>query len=102
VAAVNSDTISVVTKLSNHRKASCRAAAAGALMSITINCDAKKWIVRETGLLDRLVMLLDDKDEAVLLNSVKALANCAEDYRGRFQLSLSVGKVVAYNKSSRD
>lgn len=69
--AVDSETISIVTKLTTHRKAACRAAAAGALMSITINCDAKKWIVREVGLLDRLVGLLKDKDELVVLNSIK-------------------------------
>jgi hypothetical protein len=71
LAAVNSETISVVAKLISHRKASCRAAAAGALMSITINCDARKWMVREPGILDRLVILLNDKDETVLLNAMK-------------------------------
>lgn len=61
-------------------------------MSITINCDAKKWMVRENGL-DRLILLLEDTNELVILNTLKALGNCAEDYRGRFQLNPSITKV---------
>ena len=62
-------------------------------MTISIHCDAKKWLVRENAL-EKLVNLLDDKNELVLLNVIKTIGNCAEDYRGRFQLNMSAPKVV--------
>ena len=62
-------------------------------MSISINCEAKKWIVRES-CLERLISLLKDKDDLVLLNTIKAIGNCAEDYRGRFQLNSACPIVI--------
>jgi hypothetical protein len=75
-----------------------RAAAAGAVMSISIDVDAKKLLVREN-VVRPLVKLLDDEDEGVQLNALKAITNCAEDYRGRFQLASFIEKVIAIDGS---
>ncbi|KAJ1567368.1 SUMO-activating enzyme subunit 1, partial [Cladochytrium tenue] len=69
-AATNSDTILVLIGLLSDRKSQVRAAAAGALMSITVDCDAKRVMVRENAI-STLMDLLDDRDPAVLLNVVK-------------------------------
>lgn len=42
-------------------------------------------MVRENAL-PTLVELLSDQNESVILNVIKTITNCAEDYRGRFQL----------------
>jgi hypothetical protein len=75
-----------------------RAAAAGAVMSISIDVDAKKLLVREN-VVRPLVKLLDDEDEGVQLNALKAITNCAEDYRGRFQLASFIEKVMTFDDS---
>ncbi|KAI8908308.1 armadillo-type protein [Gorgonomyces haynaldii] len=90
--AVQSNVISPLGLLLRHNKSEARAAAAGALMTISINCEAKKQMVRE-GHLDTLVSLLDDKNEVVLLNAIKAIENVAEDYRARFSLNMTVPKM---------
>ncbi len=40
-----------------------------------------------------LVNLLDDRDEGVVLYSLKTLANCAEDYRARIALTPTVKRL---------
>ncbi|ORY51547.1 hypothetical protein BCR33DRAFT_458216 [Rhizoclosmatium globosum] len=52
------------------RKSAVRAAAAGALMSITIDCEAKKFVVRENAI-NVLMNLLEDANESVVLNVIK-------------------------------
>ncbi|KAJ3127322.1 Radial spoke head 14 [Nowakowskiella sp. JEL0407] len=88
------DTVSCLIRLLSDRKSQVRAAAAGALMSITIDCDAKRMMVRENAI-QTLITLLDDKNESVLLNTIKTITNCAEDYRGRFQLHSCLKKLEA-------
>jgi hypothetical protein len=79
-------------------KAQVRAASAGALMSISIDVEAKKVLVRENAI-PTLMKLLNDKDESVLLNTIKTISNCAEDYRGRFQLHGCFKKLEVFSKS---
>ncbi|KAJ2996015.1 Radial spoke head 14 [Globomyces sp. JEL0801] len=90
--ACSLNTITVIADLLSHVNASIRAAASGALMSISIDCDAKRILVREH-VVKVLSKLLDDDNELVQLNSIKAITNCAEEYRGRFQLHQSLDKV---------
>ncbi|KAI8615438.1 armadillo-type protein [Chytriomyces sp. MP71] len=73
-------------------KSEVRAAAAGALMSITIDVEAKKLMVRESAI-STLMELLNDDNESVLLNVIKVITNVAEDYRGRFELHACVKRV---------
>lgn len=61
-------------------------------MNITIDVEAKRLVVRENGL-PFILELLKDKDENVLLNAVKCITNCGEDYRGRFFAHSSLSKV---------
>ena len=75
-----------------HTRSEVRAAAAGGLMTISIFLDGKRMLVRDNAL-KILGKLLDDADELVQLNSIKTIANCAEDYRGRFLLHQSLEKV---------
>jgi hypothetical protein len=84
--------MSTLIALLNNAKAPVRAAAAGALMSISIFNDAKRLLVRENGL-KLLIKLLDDEYYLVQLNAIKTITNCAEDYRGRFLLHQSLDKV---------
>ncbi|KAI8922228.1 armadillo-type protein [Powellomyces hirtus] len=83
--AVQHDTVVVLLTLLHHRRSEVRAAVAGALMSITIDVEGKRLVVRGNSL-QVLSSLLKDRNELVLLNVVKTITNCAEDYRGRFQL----------------
>ncbi|KAJ3165122.1 Radial spoke head 14 [Geranomyces variabilis] len=83
--AVHNDTVVVLLALLHHRRSEVRAAVAGALMSITIDVEGKRLVVRGNSL-QVLSSLLKDRNELVLLNVVKTITNCAEDYRGRFQL----------------
>ncbi|KAI8808609.1 armadillo-type protein [Cladochytrium replicatum] len=99
--ACDIDTIPGLIKLLSDRKAAVRAAAAGALMSITIECDAKRMMVRENAV-HILMSLLNDKSESVLLNTIKTITNCAEDYRGRFQLHACLKKLDALKDSQND
>ncbi|KAJ3272935.1 Radial spoke head 14 [Terramyces sp. JEL0728] len=69
--ACNSDVISTLITLLGNSKSSVRAAAAGALMSISIDCDAKRILVREN-VVRILSKLLDDENEIVQLNTIKA------------------------------
>ena len=41
--------------------------------------------------------LLNDKDPSVLLNVIKTITNCAEDYRGRFQLNACLMRVCDFS-----
>lgn len=84
--------MSVLIGLLNHVNPHVRAASAGALMSISICNDAKRLLVRDNGL-KLLGKLLDDENDLVKLNVIKAITNCAEDYRGRFLLHQSLDKV---------
>lgn len=90
--AVGGQTLPILIDTLLDFKSEVRAAAAGALMSISIDVDAKRMLVRENAL-PILMKLLDDKNESVLLNAVKTITNCAEDYRGRFQLHGCLKKV---------
>jgi hypothetical protein len=65
-------------------------------MSISINNDAKRVLVRDNAL-KTLIKLLDDENELVQLNSIKTMTNCSEDYRGRFLLNQSLEKVYQYS-----
>nr|KAJ3420009.1 Presenilin-2 [Polyrhizophydium stewartii] len=64
------------------------------MLSITIDCDAKRIMVRENAL-TALTDLLSDSHELVQLNVIKTITNCAEDYRGRFQLHQCIRKATA-------
>ncbi|KAJ3309701.1 Radial spoke head 14 [Boothiomyces sp. JEL0838] len=97
--ACNSEVIATLISLLGNSKSSVRAAAAGALMSISIDCDAKRILVREN-VVRILSRLLDDDNELVQLNSIKAITNCAEDYRGRFQLHQSLDKLKSLARES--
>ncbi|KAJ3079426.1 hypothetical protein HK102_003794, partial [Quaeritorhiza haematococci] len=90
--ACKDDTIPVLIGLLTDRKAEVRAAAAGALMSITIDCEAKRIMVRETGI-PILMDLLNDQNESVLLNTIKTVTNCSEDYRARFQFHTCIKRL---------
>ncbi|KAJ1561808.1 Radial spoke head 14, partial [Nowakowskiella sp. JEL0078] len=68
------ETVPPLIRLLTDRKSEVRAASAGALMSITIDCDAKRMMVRENAI-QILIGLLSDKNESTI-------TNCAEDYRG--------------------
>lgn len=67
--------------------------------SITIDCEAKRIMVRENAIAILTDLLLDE-NESVLLNVVKTITNCAEDYRGRFQLLGCIKKLEAFKFSS--
>ncbi|KAI8816087.1 armadillo-type protein [Fimicolochytrium jonesii] len=84
--AVENNTIEVLIPLLRHRRSEVRAAVAAALMSITIDVEAKRLVVRSGDALPILMSLLRDRSDTLLVNVVKTLTNCAEDYRGRFQL----------------
>jgi hypothetical protein len=90
--AATRDNIFILSTLLTDAKAQVRAAALGALMSITVNVDAKKTMSTEK-LIPRLMGLLDDGNELVLVNCIKTITNCAEDYRSRYQLTECVDKV---------
>ncbi|KAJ3292818.1 Radial spoke head 14 [Borealophlyctis nickersoniae] len=96
--ACKGNTVPVLVDLLTGRKAEVRAAAAGALMSITVNCDAKRMMVRENAI-PILMDLLNDKSESVLLNVIKTITNCAEDYRGRFQLHGCIKQLQGFEGS---
>ncbi|KAJ1336887.1 hypothetical protein BSLG_001528 [Batrachochytrium salamandrivorans] len=69
-AATTKDTMLVLIALLRDHKSDVRAAAAGALMSITIDCDAKRIMIRENAL-KVLASLLSDSNELVQLNAIK-------------------------------
>ncbi|KAJ3188363.1 Radial spoke head 14 [Gaertneriomyces sp. JEL0708] len=75
----------VVAHLS-HRCVEIRGAAAGCLMALTIDVEAKRILARDEAVLKRLVQLLEEKDETLVLNVVRVVTNVSEDYRGRFGL----------------
>ncbi|RKP02742.1 hypothetical protein CXG81DRAFT_17627 [Caulochytrium protostelioides] len=83
----------LIVLLSDHKSA-VRAAAAGALMIITIDVEGKRAVVRANAVV-RLIAMLDDSSEAVLLNVLKLMTNMTEDYRGRLQLLPSVPTIQA-------
>lgn len=88
-----------VTGLLNDWKSQVRAAAAGALMALTIDVSAKQILVQDL-FVPKLVDLLNDDNTIVQLNVLKTLTNCAEDYRGRFQLRTSLAQIEALKASS--
>ncbi|TPX63622.1 hypothetical protein SpCBS45565_g06472 [Spizellomyces sp. 'palustris'] len=94
------NTIPVLIDLLHNKHSSVRAAAAGALMSITIDVEAKRIVVRENAL-PVLMDLLKDKNQLLVLNAVKTITNCAEDYRGRFQLHGCIKQLQALFESPR-
>ena len=63
-------------------------------MSITVDVEAKKTLSAERIVLPHLVRLLEDSNEAVIINCIKTITNCAEDYKGRSQLNSCVEKVL--------
>jgi hypothetical protein len=72
-------------------------------MSISILVEAKKILVKENAA-SRLMNLLSDKNDNVVLNVIKVflsintlqtITNCAEDYRGRFQLNPCLQTVIS-------
>ncbi|KAJ3417412.1 Radial spoke head 14 [Chytridiales sp. JEL 0842] len=97
--ACKGDTVTALIQLLHDKKTEVREAAAGALMSITIDCDAKRIMVRENAVA-ALMDLLDENNESLLLNVIKTITNVAEDYRGRFQLHGCLKKLHEYEKSS--
>jgi hypothetical protein len=50
---------------------------------ITINIEAKR-ITTKDETMGKLITLLADENDEVVLNALKIISNCAEDYRGRF------------------
>ncbi|KAJ3336086.1 Radial spoke head 14 [Gonapodya sp. JEL0774] len=92
--AVKENLLKPLIALLKDRKSEVRAAAAGAIMSITVDVEAKKQMVRENAL-PLLVDLISgaDRNPESLLNACRCIANCAEDYRGRFQLSSCLKKL---------
>ncbi|KAJ3142030.1 Radial spoke head 14 [Physocladia obscura] len=90
--ACQGETTSILISMLSDRKSAVRAAAAGALMSITIDVEAKKMFVRDDAV-STLMELLGDANESVILNVIKVITNVAEDYRGRFELHACVKKV---------
>ncbi|KXS09012.1 ARM repeat-containing protein [Gonapodya prolifera JEL478] len=92
--AVKENLLKPLIALLRDRRSEVRAAAAGSIMSITVDVEAKKQMVRENAL-PLLVDLLSgaDRNEEALLNACRCIANCAEDYRGRFQLSSCLKKL---------
>lgn len=70
-------------------------------MMISIVVEGKKLLVREKGW--RLLLnLIDDENPIVRLNSIKALTNCAEDYRGRYLLLNSLEKLREIHENTVD
>ncbi|KAJ3077020.1 Radial spoke head 14 [Podochytrium sp. JEL0797] len=94
--ACQGETTAVLIEMLSDLKSAVRAAAAGALMSITIDCEAKKFVVRENTI-NILMDLLDDANESVVLNVIKVITNVAEDYRGRFELHACVKKLEQFS-----
>ncbi|TPX43385.1 hypothetical protein SeMB42_g04128 [Synchytrium endobioticum] len=94
-------TLPALVELLGDSKAEVRAAAAGALMSITISVEAKKEVIA-AGALPVLAGLLKDRNEHVLLNVIKTIANVAEHYSGRFQLAESVPTLEALKNQHID
>ncbi|KAI9336964.1 armadillo-type protein [Obelidium mucronatum] len=94
--ACQGETIGILIHMLSDMKSPVRAAAAGALMSITIDCEAKKLFVRENAV-QTLMELLDDLNESVVLNVIKVITNVAEDYRGRFELHSCVKKLEGFS-----
>ncbi|KAJ3235239.1 Radial spoke head 14 [Chytriomyces hyalinus] len=95
------DTTTILIAMLNDSKSEVRSAAAGALMSITIDCEAKKFVVRENAV-GTLMELLDDTNETVLLNVIKVITNVAEDYRGRFELHACVKRLEGFANTSKN
>jgi hypothetical protein len=97
--ATNNETISVLLDLFRSGNTDLLAAATGAVMSISIDVEAKKLLVREN-VIPLLKNLLGHENELVQLNALKAITNCAEDYRGRFQLTQSTEKLKNIARTS--
>lgn len=70
------------------------AAAAGALMSITVTTQGKKQAI-SNGVIRALPALLEGADERVVLNGIKLITTMAEDPAGRSQLLALVPKLTA-------
>ncbi|KAI9209588.1 armadillo-type protein [Polychytrium aggregatum] len=100
LAVKNPQTIPRLMRLLKDIKPEVRAASAGAIMSITIDCDAKRILVRENAVPIFLELIQNDESQSVLLNVIKCITNCAEDYRGRFQLHSAIKKLENIKESS--
>jgi hypothetical protein len=76
--ATNPKIITILLALLSHSKPAVRAAASGAIMrlfeliSISIDCDAKRSLVRENAV-KILSLLLSDENELVQLNAIKVI-----------------------------
>ncbi len=70
-------------------------------MSITVEVDAKKSMVRDGGI-EPLKLLLDSKDVRILINVVQTIANCSEDYRARFMLQSIIPKLKSLIEQNED
>lgn len=88
--------IGILVKLLTSQNNLLLAAACGALMSVTVEVDAKKVFVKEEGVL-AVAKLLDNPNKTVLLNAIQTITNCAEDYRARFQFQRYLNKVQKNN-----
>jgi len=99
--AVASGTIPVLVNLLSDRNSSLRAAAAGALMTITIHNEGKRAMVRSDGL-KSLTKLFDDHDDLAKLNAIKAATNCADDFRGKYFLINCLDKLKSIIQNSSD
>jgi hypothetical protein len=73
-AACNGNTIQNLIATLSDNKSEVRSAAAGALMSISILVEAKKILVKENAA-SRLMDLLLDKNDRVVLNVIKVFSN---------------------------
>lgn len=98
--ATRDGTLQKLTTLLKDWKSDVRAAAAGAIMAITIDVDAKKQFIKDGGV-QVLIDCMGDENELVMLNVLKVITNVAEDIRGRMQLSASVKVLDAIKTTSK-
>lgn len=91
----SSMTIKVLVEVLKHTSSEVRAAAAGALMSIAVDVEAKGLIIQENAV-PLLSNLLKDPNDAVQLNALKTISAIAEDSRARFALQGSLDVVCCF------
>ncbi|ORX41691.1 hypothetical protein BCR36DRAFT_587804 [Piromyces finnis] len=91
--------INKLVKLLINRKREVRTNAAGALMNISINDDAKK-LLSSTNALSYLLDLLKDDHQDAILYSLKTLTNMSEDYTSRNQLIHKLDEIEIFLDNS--
>jgi len=101
IHACNIMLIPKLVKLLTHRKREVRANAAGALMNISIDDDAKK-IISKTKAMIYLINMLNDNHQDSILYSLKALTNISEEYTARYQLIDNLNKFEVFVNHSND